>query len=194
MSRQSRNPQETQRKILDAALTEFAANGFKGARLDRILADAGVNRRMIYHYFDDKEGLFRAVLEREMAVVSHISDTEPGGSPLEISLHWADNLPRLANFIRLTLWGDSLHDDADPVLVEERVKSFAASRDILAKMQQTGQVPPDIDPAYYLLALTSLTTLPTVMPGMTKIITGDDPDTDEFREKFTAVLKAMLPG
>jgi len=194
MSRQSRNPQETQRKILDAALTEFAANGFRGARLDRILADAGVNRRMIYHYFDDKEGLFKAVLEREMAVVSQISETEPGESPLEITLHWTENLPRLANFIRLTLWGDSLHDDDVPVLVEERVKSFAASREVLAKMQQAGQVPPGIDPAYYLLALTSMSTLPMVMPGMTKIITGDDPDTDEFREKFTAVLKAMLPG
>jgi len=60
----SRDPERARRRILDAALTEFAARGFAGARVDRIARGAGLNKRMLYHYFGDKRGLHAAVLER----------------------------------------------------------------------------------------------------------------------------------
>lgn len=59
-----RNPQRTREQILDAATCEFAENGFGGARIDQIAARAGANKRMLYHYFGNKEDLFIAVLER----------------------------------------------------------------------------------------------------------------------------------
>ena len=45
-------------------MAEFAALGLGGARVDRIAAGAGVNKRLIYYYFGSKEDLFLAVLER----------------------------------------------------------------------------------------------------------------------------------
>lgn len=57
-----RDPASTRQRILDAAAEAFAARGFAGARVDRIAAAAGVNKRMLYHYFGDKQGLHRAVL------------------------------------------------------------------------------------------------------------------------------------
>ena len=42
---------------------EFAAKGFGGARVDAIALRAGTNKRMLYHYFGDKEALYLAVLE-----------------------------------------------------------------------------------------------------------------------------------
>jgi AcrR family transcriptional regulator len=60
----SRNADRSQKEILDAALAEFAEHGLGGARMDRMAERAGVNKRLIYYYFDDKESLFLAVLER----------------------------------------------------------------------------------------------------------------------------------
>lgn len=60
----TRDADRSQKDILDAALVEFAGHGLGGARVDRIAAGAGVNKRLIYYYFASKERLFLAVLER----------------------------------------------------------------------------------------------------------------------------------
>lgn len=57
----------TRRRILDAALVEFAANGLAGARVDEIAARAGANKRMLYAYFGSKEDLWLTVLEAAYA-------------------------------------------------------------------------------------------------------------------------------
>ncbi|MCB2100303.1 MAG: TetR family transcriptional regulator [Rhodobacterales bacterium] len=59
-----RNPEQTRERILEAAVAEFAENGFGGARVDAIAERALANKRMIYHYFGNKEDLFVAVMER----------------------------------------------------------------------------------------------------------------------------------
>ena len=63
----ARNPDRTRERILSAASKEFAARGFAGARVDAIAQRAAINKRMLYHYFGDKEGLFKAVLRRKVA-------------------------------------------------------------------------------------------------------------------------------
>lgn len=58
-----RDAEATRARILIAAKAEFAANGLGGARVDEIAEKARANKRMIYHYFGSKDGLFQAVLE-----------------------------------------------------------------------------------------------------------------------------------
>lgn len=58
-----RDPEATRRRILAAAKTEFARKGLGGARVDDIAARARINKRMLYHYFGNKEELFRITLE-----------------------------------------------------------------------------------------------------------------------------------
>ena len=58
-----RDAEATRARILAAAKKEFARNGLAGARVDVIAAKANANKRMIYHYFSSKEGLFQTVLE-----------------------------------------------------------------------------------------------------------------------------------
>ena len=50
--------------ILNAAETIFARNGFSGARVDDIATAAGYNKALIFHYFDDKLGLYQALMSR----------------------------------------------------------------------------------------------------------------------------------
>src|ERR1700753_2747059 len=63
---QGRNPERTRERILAAALHEFAARGFAGARVDVIVRRAPANKRMVYHYFGDKSGVFRAVVRHNI--------------------------------------------------------------------------------------------------------------------------------
>lgn len=63
----ARDADKSQLSILTAALEEFAQSGFAGARVDRIAEQAGVNKRLIYYYFGNKDELFLAVLERTYA-------------------------------------------------------------------------------------------------------------------------------
>jgi len=62
--------------ILESALDEFSAHGFAGARMGTISERAGVNSRMIYHYFKNKEGLYQAalahILETGQETFAHI--------------------------------------------------------------------------------------------------------------------------
>ena len=64
-----RDPERTRAAILAAATAEFSAKGLDGARVDDISARASVNKRMIYHYFGDKDGLYLAVLEASYAAI-----------------------------------------------------------------------------------------------------------------------------
>jgi AcrR family transcriptional regulator len=59
-----RDADRSQNTILNAARDEFAEHGLAGARMERIATRAGLNKRLIYYYFEDKEKLFQAVLEQ----------------------------------------------------------------------------------------------------------------------------------
>ena len=57
-----RNPEMTAKVILVSAREEFCEYGFEGARVARIAGRAAANKRMLYHYFGNKEALYSAVL------------------------------------------------------------------------------------------------------------------------------------
>lgn len=67
MKKMSRDAEATRRRLLEAAVTEFAEYGLAGGRVDRIAEAAGSNKQLIYQYFGSKDGLFRAVVAQELA-------------------------------------------------------------------------------------------------------------------------------
>lgn len=54
---------QSRARILDAATREFSENGLSGARTEQIAEAAGVNKALIYYYFQGKEALYVAALE-----------------------------------------------------------------------------------------------------------------------------------
>ncbi|HEY0565825.1 MAG TPA: CerR family C-terminal domain-containing protein [Terriglobales bacterium] len=62
-----RQSEATRTAILSAALDVFSREGAMGARTEEIAAAAGVNKAMLYYYFEDKEALHGAVLEHAMS-------------------------------------------------------------------------------------------------------------------------------
>lgn len=55
--------QEKHQRILDAALKEFAQNGYAGASMQAIAETAGVSKPTLYQYIGQKEDVFAAILE-----------------------------------------------------------------------------------------------------------------------------------
>jgi TetR/AcrR family transcriptional regulator len=68
--RQQAKSAETRAAILAAAELAFAKSGLAGARIDRIAAEASVNKALLYYYFKSKEALYEAVVERHSAEFS----------------------------------------------------------------------------------------------------------------------------
>ena len=71
--RKPKAPQANRARIVQAAIDEFAARGFKGASMDAIAARTHTTRALINYYFGSKEKLYIAVLER---VYGEIRDAE----------------------------------------------------------------------------------------------------------------------
>lgn len=55
--------------LLEAARIEFAAKGLEGARVDEIARRAGVNKQLVYHHFNNKDDLYKAVLDAAYAKI-----------------------------------------------------------------------------------------------------------------------------
>jgi len=97
--------------ILDAALTEFEARGFRETSMDRIATTAGVSKRTVYNHFASKELLFEAIAARLIACVQQVGDhpydplQPPAGQLREIGGQILDMLatPSFLTLAKVTL-------------------------------------------------------------------------------------------
>ena len=62
--KQQVDEESVRQRILTAGAEEFARVGFEGARIDRVAEQGGANKRMIYHHFGSKSGLYQEVIKR----------------------------------------------------------------------------------------------------------------------------------
>lgn len=89
---------ETRQRILDSAAREFAANGLAGGRTEAIAAAAGVNKALLYYYFDSKEKLYMAALEdiaarvRDTSMAMLLREASPGERILRTALSHFDRI------------------------------------------------------------------------------------------------------
>src|SRR5690606_25664309 len=76
--------EESRQRILDAALRLFARYGYAATSVRQIAEEAGVAQGLLYNYFDGKEALLRAMLERSAADVERsLSQAAGGATPQE---------------------------------------------------------------------------------------------------------------
>lgn len=78
-------------RLLAAALREFGDKGFAGARVDKITREANTNKQLVYHYFGNKEALFKTVLE--------LAYREYSANALRLSIENLDAKTALRRFI-----------------------------------------------------------------------------------------------
>ena len=189
-----RNPERTRARILSAALEEFAANGFAGARVDAIARRAAINKRMLYHYFGDKEGLFREVLRRKMEQRALWLASAPE-DPMESLPYWFRLACGDTDWVRLLEW-EALQRGERQVTDEERRRQGAGQA--IARLEQRqakGFLPTELDPGQLLLALMGITAYPFAFPQLARLVTGlsvSDPEFQERREHFLRQFAASF--
>ena len=186
----NRDPEATKARILAAAVREFSAKGISGARVDAIAARARVNKRMLYYYFESKEGLFREILRRRLAEgaaklsASNVSDPD----------RLAERTARLAGqreYTRLTMW-EALETDADrPVNEEERRALYTDWVEAVREEQRAGRLPDDLDAAQLVLSEVCLTMGPFLLPQLTHLVTGKSVKDPEFLAQRKEFLRAL---
>ena len=93
----------TRARLLDAAYAEFLERGLAGARVDRIAAAAAANKQAIYAYFGSKDGLFDAVLDSRLRVLSELVPFTPADLPRYAGALF-DQLIADPGLLRLTQW------------------------------------------------------------------------------------------
>jgi TetR/AcrR family transcriptional regulator len=184
----SRNPERSRERILSAALKEFAAKGFAGARVDAIARRAAINKRMLYHYFGDKEELFKAVLRRKICERQAWAETL-SGEPEETLPFWFEAACKDADWIRLFEW-EALQGNAQRVIDEKgRRASTARGLERIRQRQARGQISSEFDPRHVMLTMRSLTMFPVAFPQLTRLIMGKSVSDPKFQQERTAFLK-----
>ncbi|NGP16993.1 TetR family transcriptional regulator [Devosia chinhatensis] len=109
----TQDPEGTRQNIIEVATEEFALNGLSGARIDEIAARTRASKRMIYYYFNDKEGLYLAVLENAYRLVRE------GESKLDV-----DGLPpldALKQLVEFTFDHHHKHEDFIRMVMIENI-------------------------------------------------------------------------
>jgi len=164
-ARTRRDPERTRERILEAALFEFSDKGLEGARVDEIARRAGSNKRMLYHYFGNKDELFRAVLEnayadireaerelnlRDMDPVDGVrrlvdfTFTYPAANPRLIRLLYNENLHR----------AEHLRDSA--IIREMHSPLIDGIDDLLRRGQGNGVFRDGVDPVQLYISIAAL--------------------------------------
>lgn len=151
-------------RLLRAALTCFARAGYYGTTVDEIVTAAQVNKRMVYHYFGDKERLYHAVLAEayrslelvEINTLSHRTDFD--ALTAEIVRTYFDFLRDHPEFVRLLLW-ENLNDGAGLAKADFRISKdpmLTALNRLLRDGIAAGKIRADMDARYLLISLIGL--------------------------------------
>ncbi|TCC33764.1 TetR/AcrR family transcriptional regulator [Kribbella sindirgiensis] len=176
-----RDPERSKQQLLDAAVVEFGAHGFSGARVSEIAARAGVNKQLISYYFGGKEGLYRAVADRWRAGEPELTaDAESLGDVVGAYAGAAIAQPdMLRMLVRQAV--ERIPDNQDE---EGQRARFREMVEDITRRQALGELAVDLDPRHAALALFGLASAPVVFPQIARAL-GLDPDSEEFATEYT---------
>ncbi len=159
--------ERTRAKIVGTAATLMLKDGVAGTTIEDVCAEAGVGRSQVYHYFDDKSELVRAVIERQAELIfggqqPHLAHIQ-GWESWEAWRDFVVEIQRKAGYVGGCPLGSPASElaDEDELTRQVLVKSFQRwERAFLGGVQQMkdlGLLRQDADTA--LLATTLLATL-----------------------------------
>lgn len=138
---------ETKRRLMKAAVDEFATYGLAGARVDRIAETASANKRSIYMHFGTKEELFDMVVADSMVELAKAVSIDAAHLP-SYAGELFDQLERRPHIRRLYLWAGLERQQPIDAEVKEYRRNVAA----ITATQEAGEVRTDI-PAIELMAM-----------------------------------------
>ena len=154
----------TREVLLNAATLVFAERGFAGARVDEIAARAGFNKALIYAYYGDKKGLYRAVLATHMAeftdpVISETMAKEAGPRRAleEVIRRYFRTLIKERPFARVLAWELLSHGrEGRELILESAGPLLRLISELVRCRGESGKLPQAVDPELFRSAVIAL--------------------------------------
>ena len=181
----------TKRKILAAAVTEFAAHGPDGTTIERIAKASGVNKERVYNYFGGKRELFARVLREELAKVAR--DVPVESFAVEDVGDYAGRVydyhcehPELGRLLR---W-EGLLFDADVPDEEQRRDYYSYKTAAVTAGQDAGTVTREIDADHLMFLILSLAGWWSAVPQVARMITSPEDDAAHARRRASVITAA----
>ena len=189
--KRQRDPAGTQAKILTAALTEFGAHGYAGARTGRIARAAGVNEQLIVYYFGGKAGLYQALFRSWQAVAADLNSPQ---LPLEVvPANFLQYSVEHRSWARLLAWEALAHetDEQSPTAAEQDgwLRGIVAD---LHRRKEAGELATDLEPACVLLVFIAAASVATLMPHLVRGTHGVPADSADFVAHYAEQLTRMV--
>jgi AcrR family transcriptional regulator len=181
-----RDAGRTKRCLLEAALDEFAAKGYAGARVGDIAERAGVNKQLITYYFGGKEGLYRALQQSWLEREATFSD--PALPLAEVVTNYLRDGLRDPRGIRLLMW-QGLSDAAPSGEQPISESDLAETR----RRQQRDESAADLDPAAFQLAVMGMVIAPLLLPVQVRELFGMEAQTTDFERRSGERPRERLP-
>jgi AcrR family transcriptional regulator len=163
--KRTNDSEKTKQDIIEVATREFAAKGLSGARIDEIAARTKTSKRMIYYYFDSKEGLYLAVLEeayrriRRIESELNLDHLPPLEALAELVGFTFDYQTGYPDFIRLVVI-ENIHEGAhikrSKVIQDLNVTAIDALRKLCARGQKEGVFRDNLDPIGLHMSISAL--------------------------------------
>jgi TetR/AcrR family transcriptional regulator len=190
--KRERDAEVSRNAILDAAEEIFAENGFDGARIDAIAAASGYNKSLIFHYFDDKLGLYTAVLKRidqqgnELQTImltslltdeSVTSDAGKFRTFVQIVIRWIfDYMVENPRVLRMIIWEAAEGwKTIKKIASQFNTDDVEMFRQLLSKAQEAGLIRPGTDPyLMFLMAITTCMSYPIFTPYLEMAFEDED--------------------
>jgi AcrR family transcriptional regulator len=159
--------------------------------VDVVARKAGVNKRMLYHYFTDKRGLFHEVLRRRMSQRNRWIGEAPD-DPAEMPLYWYGLTWRDVEWVRLLEWEALEVADDDIVAEKERQEVLQGALKKIRDGQKNGFIAKEYDAAHLLLSIMAMTSFPMAFPQLTKLVTGVSVNSEQFHRQRLKFLRAFV--
>jgi len=184
--------EQTRERILTAAVAEFGAKGYAGARTAGIAARAGVNQQLISYYFGGKKGLLDELRRRWADTEARL--VPPGATFGESVAAYLDATLDRPDWARLVLWqalGDP-RDDADSERVDAYRTRLRAGVERIRRRQAAGELTAAVDAEFVLLIAHLLAFAPLAMPQIVGGLFDIDPLSPEYRRRCVAQLLTLV--
>lgn len=144
----------TKRRLLLAATHEFTERGIAGARVDRIASAARSNKRLIYDYFVDKDGLFDAVMDAHLDLIVDAVPIDATDLPGYAGRLFSYSVQH-PELVRLVTWA-RLEQRLGPASSARRGESYRRRLAAIEAVQLRGQIPTTFTPAQIVRLIESL--------------------------------------
>ena len=157
-------PLPVRTRLLQAATRLFAQTGYRGTTVDESVAEAKVNKRMVYHYFGDKERLYHAVLTEayrgletvEVEALYHTQNIDELTGAMVRS--YFDFLSAHPEFVRLLLF-ENLNDGRGLAKADSKLSkdpALTALNRLLREGIAAKRIRPDMDARHLLISIIGL--------------------------------------